>query len=126
LFALGEWGPLRVPIEVGSLVEITGGFEPRKGATCIVESIDGRIATVQPVDDTDEWFTPQGDTIELDIGLLLLLPTPTQLRAGKRKLRERHLADKRDEEYKAPESRPGNIRTFTDDRTRRNRATEAD
>lgn len=115
-----------MPIQPGSLVEIVGGFAPKKGAACIVESIAGRIVTVQPVDDTDEWFTPTGDTIDLDIGLLLQLPTPTQLRAGKRKLRERHLKEKREQEFKSTEHRPGNIRKFTDDRVRCNKSTEAD
>jgi hypothetical protein len=64
------------------------------------------------VDDTDEWFTPVGEPIEIAAGLLLVLPTPTQLRAGKRKLREQHLAEKRDQDYKSKELRTGRIRKF--------------
>lgn len=99
-------------ISAGSLVEITGGWHEHIGRTCIVQSVDNSTAWVQPVDDTDEWFTPQGEPFPINRGLLLELPTPTQLRAGKRKLREQHLAERRALPYKSPEARPGNIRRF--------------
>lgn len=101
-------------IAVGDLVEVFGPFERSNGTVCIVQGIRGVTATVQPVDDSDERFLPVGDTAEVNVGLLVKLPTPTQLRAEKRKFREAHLAARR-ATNPAPVFREGSIRKFKQD-----------
>ena len=108
---VGEWGPTNVGIKPGDLVEVTDGWSELREITGIVEAIEGNAAIVQPVDDTDEWFTPKGERIRVHRNSLVKLPTPTQLRAGKRKAREQHLEAKRLSNPQVTIG-PGNIRRF--------------
>lgn len=102
-----------VPIKPGDFVEVVDGWR-YQGVAGIVQEVIGLVATVQPVDTTDDWLTPCGEEFRTHVGNLTKPPTPTRIRAAKRKLREKHLAEKRLSNPSTPLS-PGNIRTFKQD-----------
>lgn len=83
-----------MPISIGDLVEITNGNSGHCGTAGIVLSIDAAgVAELQPVNTDDDWLTPKGTPIKVHASYTTKVPTPTDLRCCKRKLREKHLRE---------------------------------
>lgn len=97
-------------IEPGNFVEIIArrGCSLRYvGSTGFVEAIEGSTAFIQLVDDREEPFQPIGEPMPFPIGRLFKLPTPTQTRAKKVRLRRKHLRERRREKPDTDGGRTG-------------------
>jgi hypothetical protein len=80
-------------IAIGAFVEVTGPDIWHQGKSGIVKSITNGVAAIELVKTTDEWLTPTGEVIEVNAGLITIVPTPTELRRAKRYYREQHIAN---------------------------------
>jgi hypothetical protein len=103
-------------VEVGLLVEVTGGAHERKGTEGIVTAIlEHNMVLLQPVDGTT--LEPNGEPYLINAGLLTEQPSQTEIRKYKVEFRADHIA-----KLKKPSTKQiGHIRTFKVNKSRRGR-----
>ncbi len=76
-------------MNVGTLIEVTGGNWTYKGQEGFVTAINDRVATVQPVDAN---LQPIGDRFEINAGALTEQPSPREILKNQIKFRAAHHA----------------------------------